>query len=86
MVGGGKVTLSFLAEESAELREGCLELTADTAVDEEVWWEVEDDKEMSHWLQTHDPQGGDVVALLLDTVHLYVCKSEGWEKFDPANK
>ena len=45
---------------------------------------------MSHWLQTHHPQGGDVVALLLDTVHLHVCKSEGSGKSalssDPANK
>ena len=68
---------NILAEKCAKFGESSLELTTDATVDQEVWWEIEDNEEVSHGLQTHHPQGGDVVALLLDAVHLDVCKSQG---------
>ena len=48
------------AEKNAKFWEGSFELVTDAAVDEEVRGDVEDDKEVSHGLETHDPEGRNV--------------------------
>ena len=48
------------AEKNAKFWEGSFELVTNAAVDEEVRGDVEDDKEVSHGLETHDPEGRNV--------------------------
>ena len=51
-----------------------LELLGDSGIDKKVGGEVEHDKEMGHRLQAHDPQGRNVLLLLLDTLNLNIWK------------
>ena len=45
----------------------------DGAVDDEVGGEVEHDEEVGHRLETHHPQGRDVLVVLLHAAHLLLC-------------
>ena len=54
----------------SHLGESLFEGGGDGAVDEEVGGEVEHDKEVSHWLEAHHPEGGNVLVVLLNAPHL----------------
>lgn len=66
--------LTFSAEDSTDFTECWLELVTDWAVDEKVWREVEHDEEVSHWLQTHDPQWRNIMVSVPDTLNLHIWK------------
>ena len=56
--------------DDADRGEDRLELLGDGAVDEEVGGEVEHDEEVSHRLEAHHPEGGNVLVVLLNASHL----------------
>ena len=60
----------FTTTTKCHLGESLFEGGGDGAVDEEVGGEVEHDKEVSHRLEAHHPEGGNVLVVLLNASHL----------------
>ena len=60
----------FTTTTECHLGESLFKGGGDGAVDEEVGGEVEHDKEVSHRLEAHHPEGGNVLVVLLNASHL----------------